>query len=91
MTLENTFYILAIIVMVISLILLIALVIAVFVIRNKVITIEKQIQDKIDEITNFAGRGGEIVAAVGGKVASTAADAVLNMLDNNGKKSKKRR
>lgn len=91
MTLENTFYALGIFSMIVMLILLIALVVAVFVIRNKVLDIHKQIEDKINEVSHIADRGSDIVAAVGGKVASSAADAVINMLNKDDKKTKRRR
>lgn len=88
MELQTTFYILGIIFMAVMLILLIALVIAVFVIRGKIVAIEKQIQDKIDQVANIADRGTEIAAAVGAKAVETAAHAVKGMLDGRGKKKR---
>jgi hypothetical protein len=71
--LEMAFYIIGIVFMSLMLILLIALVIAVFVIRAKVIAIQRQIEEKIDTVTSIASRSGEIVAKVGARAASRAA------------------
>lgn len=67
--LETAFYIYSIVFMSIILIVLIALVVAVFVIRAKVISIERQIQEKIDQATDLAARGGELMARAGTKAA----------------------
>ncbi len=75
-TLENTFYIMSIIYMSVMFILIIALVTAVFVIRAKVISIEENIQRKIDELTDFAGKGGELLAKVGTKAARAVSNKV---------------
>lgn len=61
--LETTYYIIAIIVMSLALLLLIALVVAVVVIRNKIVAIEKTVQEKLSFVTNTANRAAEIVDA----------------------------
>lgn len=71
--LEMAFYIIGIVFMSLMLILLIALVIAVFVIRSKVIAIQRQIEHKIDTVTGIAAKTGGIAAKVGVKAASRAA------------------
>jgi cell division protein FtsL len=75
-TLENTFYIMSIVYMSVMFILIIALVTAVFVIRAKVIAIEENIQRKIDDITNLAGKSGELIAKVGSKAARAVGNKV---------------
>ena len=61
--LETAYYIIAIVVMSISLILLISLVVAVVVIRNKIFLLEKTIQEKLGFVTNSYHRATEIVDA----------------------------
>ncbi|HVX58632.1 MAG TPA: hypothetical protein VG964_02755 [Candidatus Saccharimonadales bacterium] len=61
--------IIAIVFMSVVLLLIAALVVMVFVIRAKIINIEKKIEHKVDEATDLAERGGEILAAVGKTVA----------------------
>lgn len=68
--LETAFYIMGIVFMSLILILLIILVVTVFVIRSKVTTLQQQVEHRIDEFTNLAGKGGEFVAQVGAKAAS---------------------
>lgn len=74
--LQEAFYIIAIIFMGVMFILLIALVAAVFVIRNKINRIERQIENRINMVTNIAERGGEVAAAVVGAAARKAKRAV---------------
>jgi len=74
--LQEAFYIIAIVFMGLMLILLIALVTAVFVIRNKINHIQRQIEDRINLVTNIAERGGEVAAAVVSGVARKARRAV---------------
>jgi len=74
--LQEAFYIIAIIFMGIMFILLVALVTAVFVIRNKINRIERQIENRINMVTNIAERGGEVAAAVVGAAARKAKRAV---------------
>jgi len=70
--LEQTFYIMAIIFMGIGFILLIALVIGVFMIRAKINKIHAQIDAKIDAITMFAERGGELTSFASQQVLKKA-------------------
>lgn len=69
--LETAFYIYSIVFMSIILIVLIALVAAVFMIRSKIISIERQIQEKIDQATGIAAKGGELMARAGTKAAAS--------------------
>lgn len=68
MSLENTFYILAIICMSLSLIILIALVTAVFVIKHKINQIHRHIEERLHDFTNIVEKGGEFVGRVAKKV-----------------------
>jgi F0F1-type ATP synthase membrane subunit b/b' len=65
--LQETFYIMAIIFMSLTFLILIALVSAVFVIRSKVNKIHENIEEKINQLSSLAERGGELSA-----LASTA-------------------
>ena len=53
MDLQNTFYVLGIVVMCLTLIMLIVLVVAVLVIRAKINAIHKMIEEKVDLISNL--------------------------------------
>jgi len=68
--------IIAIVFMGVILLLIAAMVAAVFVIRAKIINIERTIQQKVDEATDVAGRSGEILAAVGKTVAKRTAKKI---------------
>jgi cell division protein FtsL len=70
--LETAFYIYSMVFYSIILVIVIAMVVAIFMIRAKVISIEKQIQSKVDQVTDIASKGGELVARVGAKAAGTA-------------------
>jgi len=74
--LQEAFYIIAIIFMAVMFILLIALVAAVFVIRNKINRIERQIENRINMVTNIAEKGGEVAAAVVGAATRKAKRAI---------------
>jgi Na+-transporting methylmalonyl-CoA/oxaloacetate decarboxylase gamma subunit len=74
--LEQTFYILGIVFMVIMLILIGLLLISVIVIRSKVNKIHASIDEKINSITNFAEKGGELAAIATGVVAKKAKKAL---------------
>ena len=69
--LETAFYIMGIVFMSIMLVLVIALVVAVFVIRSKIVKMQRQIEERIDAVTDIAGKTGEIVAKVGVGAART--------------------
>jgi cell division protein FtsL len=58
--LEEAFYIVSIIYMSVMFLLIIGLVIEVFIIRSKVMTIQHQIQTRIDQVTDLASVGGEL-------------------------------
>jgi Na+-transporting methylmalonyl-CoA/oxaloacetate decarboxylase gamma subunit len=73
--LEQTFYILGIVFMSIMLILVALLLISVIVIRSKVNKIHDRIDEKINSLTNFAEKGGEIAALATGAVAKKAKKA----------------
>ena len=61
--LETTYYIIAIVVMSLMLMLLVAIVVAIVVIRNKIVSLEKMIQEKLSFFTNAAHRATDIVDA----------------------------
>jgi cell division protein FtsL len=61
MELQEVFYWMAIIYMSIMFILMIALVAAVFVIKHKIHTIQRNIEEKIRTITDIAHLGGDLV------------------------------
>lgn len=63
--LEQTYYIMAIVVMSFMLILLIALVTTVVVIRNKIVSLENMVKEKIHMVSDTAAKAVEIVGAVG--------------------------
>jgi cell division protein FtsL len=67
--LEEAFYIISIVYMGVMFILIIALVVSVFVIRNKVVHIQRTIEEKVNTVTTIAEKGGELAAmATGGAV-----------------------
>jgi Na+-transporting methylmalonyl-CoA/oxaloacetate decarboxylase gamma subunit len=74
--LQEAFYIIAIVFMGVIFIILIALVVAVFVIRSKVVRIERAIEAKINTVTTIAERGGEIAALATGGVVRKAKRAL---------------
>lgn len=61
MELENTFYVLGIIVMSLSLIILLVMVAAVLVIRNKIVSIQKAIEDKLSFATAAADVAKKVI------------------------------
>jgi hypothetical protein len=62
--LEQSFYIIGIIFMAVSLLLTIGIITAIFVIRNKVVSLEKAVQSKINAAANIPSKVAEIVGAV---------------------------
>jgi hypothetical protein len=74
--LEQAFYIIAIIFMGVNFVILIALVVAVFVIRNKVNKIQHAIEDKLNTVTTIAEKGGEIAALATGGIVRKAKKAI---------------
>jgi septation ring formation regulator EzrA len=64
MDLQNTFYVLGIIIMSITLILLIVIVVAVLVIRAKINAIHHMIEEKIELLTNPAAAASKLVKGV---------------------------
>jgi cell division protein FtsL len=74
--LQETFYVMAIVFMVVMFILIIALVTAVFVIRNKVNRIQHQIEAKINSVNLIAEKGGELAAAATGGILRKAKRAL---------------
>lgn len=63
MDLQNAFYVLAIIYMSLMLLITIAAVIALFVIKHKINAIHRQIDEKINMITNLTHLGSDLVGA----------------------------
>lgn len=74
--LQEAFYIIAIVFMAVMFILLIALVVAVFVIRAKVVRIQQTIEDRLNMVTHIAEKGGELAGLAASRVASKARRAV---------------
>lgn len=74
--LQTAYYIIGIIFMGVIFLLIVALIVMLFMIRSKINKIEENIQLKIEEATDLAGRGGEILAAVGKTVAKRTARKV---------------
>ena len=62
--LEEAFYIVGIVYMGISLLLIIGLVVAVFVIRAKIVSLENMVKEKIDMVTSMGERAGEVINTV---------------------------
>lgn len=62
--LETTFYILGIVFMAMSLVLTIAIITAILVIRNKVVSLEKMVESKLSAATAIPSKVAEIVGAV---------------------------
>jgi cell division protein FtsL len=74
--LEQAFYIMGIVFMSIMLLLIIGLVIGVFIIKGKVNRIHDNIENKINTVTNIAGKGGELAALASGKMVKKAKKAI---------------
>lgn len=64
MSLEDTFYLMAIIYMSLMFVIFIALVVAVFVIKHKINMIHRQIEEKLHLVTSVFHAGSEIVGKV---------------------------
>lgn len=62
--LETAFYIVGIVFMGLSLLILIAIVIAVFVIRNKVVSLERTVQEKVHNVTQNVEKAIEVAKAI---------------------------
>jgi hypothetical protein len=59
-------------------IVIIALVVTVFVIKNKINHIQRAIESRIDTVSYFAEKGGELAGLAASKVARKAKKAVRN-------------
>lgn len=79
MTLQNIFYILAIICMLLALGILIAIAILVFYIKKKITQIHNQIENKINTLTRGILQPSDVAVGVGSKVAEIALDTVKGM------------
>lgn len=62
--LETTYYIVGIVFMAVSLAVLIGIVTALFVIRNKVVALEKTVQEKVRNVTHNVDKVVEVANAV---------------------------
>lgn len=76
--LEQAFYIIAIVFMSVMFLLILALVIAVFVIRNKINHIHNVIESRINTVTHLAEKGGELAGLAASNVARRAKKAIRN-------------
>jgi len=74
--LQEAFYIIAIIFMGVMFILIAALVGAVFVIRSKINKIHDTIEARVNAITSFAEKGGELAAAATSGIVRKARRAI---------------
>jgi cell division protein FtsL len=74
--LEQTFYIMAIIFMSVMFVMIIALVAAIFAIRAKINEIHDRIEDRLDMVTAWAEKGGELTAMAGRQVVKRAKKAL---------------
>lgn len=74
--LQETFYIVSLVFMGVIFVILLALLIAVFVIRNKINRIHANIEAKINTVTNIAEKGGEIAGLATRVVARKAKRAM---------------
>ncbi len=61
MDLQNTFYVIGIIYMVVGLIIMLAIVAAVFTIKSKVNDIHRRIEQKLDAVSMAMETGGKII------------------------------
>ncbi|HRN95926.1 MAG TPA: hypothetical protein PLD54_00590 [Candidatus Levybacteria bacterium] len=77
MTLENTFYTLAIIYMVFGIIISIVLVFAVFYIKKRIETISDNIEEQIER---FRESPGDVAMDIGSAIAASAISQVKKML-----------
>lgn len=62
--LQESFYIVGIVYMGLSLLLILGVVAAIFVIRAKVVSLENMIKEKIDIVTSMGERAGEVISTV---------------------------
>ena len=69
MSLENTFYVMAIIFMAIGYLMMIGLIVAFFYIKTKIDHIQKVVDEKLDQIKN---RPGDFAMDIGSAMAATA-------------------
>lgn len=72
MTLENTFYTLGIVYMVLGLLILIAVAVLIFFLYKKITQITKRVDDTVDQVQRMADHPGQTAYAIGAKVAQTA-------------------
>jgi flagellar basal body-associated protein FliL len=86
MVLQNTFYIMAIILMSLMFLLMVVLVIGVFYIKRKIDQIHRQVTEKIDNIV----RPAEMAVNVGSTIAATAFNTFKRFSSNKKKESKTR-
>jgi hypothetical protein len=70
MNLENVFYVLAIIFMILQIAIMIGLVIAILIIKKKIDQIHAQIQDKIDSVAALTSKPAQVAYKIGGSLAS---------------------
>lgn len=87
MTLENTFYVLGIITMSLSLLLLIVIVVLLFYIKKKITDVTKNIEDKLRLVKDIATHPKETAVAVGEAVADVALSRAGKMIAANKKKA----
>lgn len=76
MTLENTFYVMAIICMTLGIVILLTLVVAVLYIKQRVTEMEKAVREKMDIISNVAAHPGEAAVGIGASLAEAAIERV---------------
>jgi len=81
MTLQNTFYVLGIVFMSLSILLLIAMVIATFYIKSKIAKIQEIIEEKLNLARHVANHPSDIAVDLGTVVASKAIKKAKSFLN----------
>lgn len=62
--LQEAFYIVALVYMGVSLLIIVAVLVALGVIRQKIVNLERMVQEKIDAVTSIGSKAGEFVESV---------------------------
>lgn len=80
MTLQNLFYIFAIVFMTVGIFILIVIGYVLFVIKQNITHLQKVIDEKVDALTRFTNDPTDAAISIGTKVAKTAAKKVKEAL-----------
>jgi Na+-transporting methylmalonyl-CoA/oxaloacetate decarboxylase gamma subunit len=74
--LQDTFYIMAIVFMSLMFLMMIVLLVSVFIIRSKIVKIHNVIENRLENLTHLAEKGGELSALAGSAVFKSAKRAI---------------